>query len=252
MVYRRSRRSLLRKKRSSPRRRVYRKRTLNPRSRRVKSMEFASLKEIVSTNVVAGGLYDFSAFALSDVALERAPMVAKAYQYFKITKIGFRLIANTDTYPVNGGFAVPQVYWMINKGQSIPAGITADELLDMGCRPRALNDKNLTWAFAPAVLNANRNLAGGLVSLYPRITPWLDTNTNAGTGVGWAPSTTEHGGFLFHISKMNADDATAYSVQITYHFKFMKPLYPSSSSSPSEQYIKVQGANTPAPAEVSP
>jgi len=212
------------------------RRMYNPRSKRVASQEFASLKEIVETQIIAGTVNDFSAFGLADLALERAPSVAGNYQYFKITRIDCRLLVNTDTYPAGGGFGMPQVYWLINRGQSIPAAITFDEFKDAGARPRLLNEANLRWSFRPAVLNANRNLTGGLVSLYPKISPWLDTNANAGTAVPWAPSTTEHGGFLMGITKMNAGDATAYNVQFTYHFKFMKPLVKLESSPSHYKY----------------
>lgn len=205
--------------------------------RKPASIEFASLKETVSTAIVAGNVYDFSAFALADVALERAPSVAKNYQYFRITKIEARLLVNGDTTQVGGAASMAQCYWMINKGQSIPANITFDEFLDLGCRPRALNENNLRWAFAPAIVVAERNLAGGLVSLYPRVSPKLATNANAGTAVAWAPSTAEHGGFLMGVSKINPADNQSYTVQFTYHFKFYKPLMGPSDSSAAHNVV---------------
>lgn len=201
------------------------------------AIEHASLKEVVQTSIVAGTVNYLDAFSLADLALERAPAVAKNYQYFRITKIEVKLLDAFDTYAFGAGAILPQVYWMINKGQSLPVGYTFDELLDIGCKPKLLNERNLSWSFAPAVLVQNLGTGGGVVAQYPRTSPWLDTNGTPGGA--WTPSTAEHGGFVIGVTKCNPGDVGRYSMNITYHFEFKKPLI-SSSSGESVENAKYQ------------
>lgn len=215
MVYRRSRR-YLKKRRPLRRRRVARRRVS-----RKPSTEYASLKETVSTTVNANSVNYFNGFGLADLALVRAPRIAANYQHFKITMIEMKILTAFDTYPGGGAVRMPQVYWMINKGDSIPAGLGFNELLNLGAKPRVLNERNSSFRFKPAVLIGNKE--GGVIGAAQiKVCPWLDTNSNPGGP--WAPSNTEHSGVILGVLPMAAGDATQYQVQITYHFKLKKPL----------------------------
>lgn len=179
------------------------------------------MKETISTNVTANTINYFSRFALGDLALARAPRVAANYQYFKLTMIEMKILTAFDTYPGGGAVRMPQVYWMINKGNSIPGGLGFDQLLQLGAKPRVLNERNSTFRFKPAIsLDADENGVPG--SSMTKVSPWLITNSNEGGA--WAPSNTEHSGCILGVLPMAAADATEYQVQITYHFKFKKPL----------------------------
>lgn len=203
------------------------------------AVEAASLKETVEVTFNNNVMNYYDAWSLGDLALERAPAVAKNYQYYKISKIEVKLLTTFDTF-VAGGAAgtgiMPQCYWMINKGQSVPTGLGVDELLDMGCKPIPLNERNLNWSFAPAVLTGDRTLAGGVTANQYRISPWL--NTNANVGGAFAISQIEHGGFIIFVSPINPGDTSTYKLQVTYHFKFKKPLISVSEGAPAQATYK--------------
>lgn len=188
---------------------------------RAPSTEYASLKETVTATVLANSVNYFNGFGLADLALERAPRVAANYQYFKITMIEMKILTAFDTYPGGGAVRMPQVYWMINKGDSIPPGLGFNQLLSLGAKPRVLNERNSTFRFKPAVV-VDADEGGAPGAARPIVSPWLLTNSNEGGA--WAPSNTEHGGVILGVLPMAPGDATQYQVQITYHLKFKKPL----------------------------
>lgn len=193
--------------------------------------EVAELKEVIDVRFNNNVMTYYDAWSISDLALRRAPAVAQNYQYYKISKIEVKLLTAADTF-IAGGAAgtgiMPQVYYMINKGQSIPTGLGVGDLLDMGCQPRPLNERNLNWSFAPAVLTADRNTAGGLLANQYKISPWLNTNQNVGGA--FQISSVEHGGFIIYVSPQSAGDTSSYELQVTLHFKFKKPLVVAQSS----------------------
>ena len=203
------------------------------------AVEAASLKETVEVTFNNNVMNYYDAWSLGDLALERAPAVAKNYQYYKISKLEVKLLTTFDTF-VAGGAAgtgiMPQCYWMINKGQSVPTGLGVDELLDMGCKPIPLNERNLNWNFAPAVLTGDRTIAGGVTANQYRISPWL--NTNANVGGPYQVSQIEHGGFIIFVSPINPGDTSTYKLQVTYHFKFKKPLISLSEGAPAQATYK--------------
>lgn len=212
-------RRLVRRKRAPIRRRRFARRLP---LRRAPSTEYASLKETVTATVVANSVNYFNGFGLADLALTRAPRVAANYQYFKITMIEMKILTAFDTYPGGGAVRMPQVYWMINKGASIPGGLGFGQLLELGAKPRVLNERNSSFRFKPAVVLEASEGGVGLNGAQPKVSPWLDTNSNQ--GAAWAPSNTAHNGCILGVLPMAAGDATQYQVQITYHFKFKKPL----------------------------
>lgn len=212
--------------RSRPRRRLARRARKIRRSgliipRALPSREIASLKETISFNVAANTINYFNAFTLADLALVRAPRVAANYQYFKLTMVEMKILTAFDTYPGGGAVRMPQVYWMINKGESIPAGLGFDQLLQLGAKPRVLNERNSSFKFKLAVLVKTKEAGANDASMI-RTSPWLSTNANVAGA--WAPNDTEHGGVILGVLPMAAGDLTQYQVQITYHFQFKKPL----------------------------
>jgi len=188
----------------------------------VAKQDTAKLKETVTVTVGAGGPVFFDAWGLGDLLLERAPAVAVNFQYYRIKQIELKLITQSDTYSGLSGITMPQVYYLLNKGQSIPTGLGFDEMLDMGAKPRVLNESNLNWKFAPSIVIAERDTTGALVATYPKVHPWL--NTNQTPGPTFTLSQVEHAGFIIGVTKMNAGDTTQYALQATYHFEFKDPL----------------------------
>lgn len=187
---------------------------------RAPSTEYASCKDSFTTTVQAGVMNYFRDFQLSDLALTRAQAIAKEYQFFKITKIEMVVQTQYDSYIPSSPQIMPQIYWMIDKGRNLPAGLSFPDLQQLGAKGRTMNEANRRYAFAPAVGAAAEEVgaAQNIGAIY-RISPWLDTVGTSIIGL----SEVSHNGCVFGITKMTPADTTQYTVQVTYHFKFKKP-----------------------------
>lgn len=189
--------------------------------RPARAVEYASCKESFNTNIVAGVLNYYNAITLSDAALIRAPAIAKNYQFYKITKVEMRVIPKFDTFTAGGQVVKPYIFWMIDKGNVIPAGQTFATIQNLGCKPRILDETTRNFSFAPAVQTVDAEVgAVPLAGVQYKVSPWLNT---LGGGLGGL-SAVDHAGCVYGITVMQPGDATQYNVQITYHFKFKKPL----------------------------
>lgn len=217
--------------------------------RRVASTEYASCKDSFNTTVVAGNINYFRDFQLSDLLLTRAQAVAKEYQYFKITKIEMVVQTIYDTYAPSfaGAAQMPQIFWMIDKGKTLPAGLDFAALQALGAKPKTLNEINRRYAFAPAVGTVD-GTATGSAPAQNRISPWLDTVGTSIVGL----SEVSHNGCVWGITKMNATDTTQYNVQITYHFKFKKPQLLIAHNNTNVAYWNPQTSSVEAPSAAPP
>lgn len=186
--------------------------------RRMPSHEYASCKCSFNATVQAGIMNYYRNFELSDLALPRAQAIAKEYQFFRMTKIEMIVQTNYDTYPPTAPQTMPQIFWMIDKGRNLPAGLSFGQLQQLGAKPRILNESNKRFAFVPAVGTVDETTGASAPAQY-RISPWLDTVGNSIVGL----SEVVHSGCVWGITKMAPGDNTIYNVQITIHFKFKKP-----------------------------
>lgn len=183
------------------------------------SIEFASCKCSFNTTVQAGLMNYYRDFELSDLALPRAHAIAKEYQFYKITKIEMVVQTNYDTYPPTAPQVMPQIFWMIDKGRNLPAGLSFGQIQQLGAKPKTLNELNRRFAFAPAVGTTDETAPGAAAPAQYRISPWLDTVGGSIVGL----SEVVHSGCVWGITKMTPADTTMYNVQVTLHFKFKKP-----------------------------
>lgn len=217
--------------------------------RKVPSTEYASCKESFNTNIVAGNINYYNAITLSDAALQRAPAIAKNYQFYKITKVEMRVIPKFDTFTAGGQVVKPYIFWMIDKGNVIPAGQTFATIQNLGCKPRILDETTRNFSFAPAVQTADAAVAGPLTGVQYKVSPWLNT---LGNGLGGL-SAVDHAGCVYGITVMQPGDLTQYNVQITYHFKFKKPLVvPGQGESSTAQYNPSTSTYEPVSNAVTP
>jgi len=194
---------------------------------------YASVKESYAYQITAGNMNYFQD-ALADLNFDRAQAVAQAYQQYRIKYIKLYIKPNQDTFPVGSGAVVPNLYYMIDKSRSIPLNATFNTLLDLGAKPRRLDDYIQKIAFKPAVLTADKDGAGTVSASQIRVSPWLSTNANAGNPTGaWAPDETIHGVTVYGIEKVNAGDVQQYVVNVEVMFEFRRPNW--KTPSPSEQ-----------------
>jgi len=187
-----------------------------------------SLTDPSGNPFVVNSMYDLHNIKLADYA--RAVQVANAYQFFRIKHVALTYKIGYDTYQaVAGGPTRPQFYYMLDKSQSIPAGITVDGLKQMGARPSACDEKPIVRKWAPTVLTEEQTVGGPTAASY-KISPWLNTN---GNNLGaFAPSLVQHNGIYWYVQM----DTTAgvgyqYTAELEIQFEFKKPLWTKSVSS---------------------
>lgn len=230
------------------RRRAYRRPVTVP--------EWASCTESVDlTNITGlayqmngpggGAVYGLNGTQLSQF-IQRAVPIAKAYQHYRIKTIKLEFKPQYDTFlpdvgAAGTGFLVPNFFYMINKSGSIPSTVSAANMRAMGAKPIRFDEKTITVAWRPSVLQENAGVNGDIGSGY-KISPWLSTNANANSPGAWQPSSVNHLGIYWQVERPGTLPAgvaeLSYSIQITVEFQFKKPLVTVSSSNPqAAEYV---------------
>lgn len=213
-------------KKSAPRRRPVKKQAR--RVRRIRNTpEYASLSETRTMSVATPGFQTNSTYSLMNTSLEqftRAPLVAQAYQHYRIKYIELRIKPTYDTF-ATGGTTKFHLYHMIDKAGAIPTNITLEGLKMMGAKPRSLDEKTLKIGWRPSVLEVALTQGGAAPlnqgSKY-QISPWLNTNASS-VNTPWTPSTVDHLGVYWHVNQI-AGANTPYEVEVEVQFEFKKPL----------------------------
>lgn len=228
------------KRRNVKRRAPYKKRAMRMRPRRAITTNTASVKENYGLAVPDGNVTFFRNIQLADIIYDRAQQVAQAYQEYRIKYVKITFIPNADTFPAVAGNVIPQLYFMIDKTNALPTNADAGTFYSMGCRPRRMDDKNLVYAWKPSALVANFVGPNVTTASELKIRPWLSTNANSGAGAGvWAPSSVDHMGCAFYVTKINPNDNLQYNVDVEVVFQFRKPLWKGTQSGVgSNQTIK--------------
>lgn len=224
-------------KRAAKPKRAFRKKPVRKSTKNV--AEYASLSEN-RTVLSSGGNLINTMYSLMNTSLDqftRAPLVAQAYQHYRIKQITLKMKPPADTF-ISGttvAYSKPYLYHMIDKAGAIPTNITLEGLKQMGARPRALDEKPLTISWAPSVLQ-DAMVTGGAApvaqgSAY-KISPWLNTN-NTSVGNIWNASSVDHLGVYWILEAPGAGSPPAfvYEIDVEVQFEFKKPLITRSTSS---------------------
>lgn len=222
-------------RRKAPRRKMALKRWIGT------NQNFASMKENYQFNFVAGNVTFFRSTQLADATYDRAQAVAQAYQQYRIKYIKMTFRPNNDTYPAGGAASLPQLYFMIDKTNAIPTNADANTFWSIGTRPIRVDDKNIVKSFKPCALVANDVAAGVTTANMLKVSPWLSTNANAGNpGPAWAPSSVDHIGAVFYITKTTPADAQLYNVDVEVMFEFRRPAWSKGSSTSYDKVVDGQ------------
>lgn len=209
--------------------------------------EWASCTESVALSNITGLAYNMNQmYGLNGTQLgqfiSRAVPIAQAYQHYRIKRILLEYKPQVDTFfpdvgATGTGFLVPNMFYMINKSGSIPANPNVDNLRAMGAKPIRFDERTIKVAWRPSVLQENAGVLGDVGSGY-KISPWLSTNANANAPGLWQPSSVNHLGIYWIVSRPGTLPAgvaeLTYDIQITVEFQFKKPL------------VKVVSSNLPA------
>lgn len=202
------------------------KRRINRKRNNVSEYASASVKETIvpqgGSAFVVNTMYDLHNITLS--TYDRAVQIAQAYQYFRIKGVKLTLKIGYDTYQAGAGAATrPNLYFMIDKGQTIPSTVTLESLKQMGARPLRCDEKPKSLTFTPAVLQDVNTIGGAFPSQY-KVSPWLNTNqANLGAFV---PSAVQHNGIYWYV-QMDSTGGVGYnySCELELQFEFKKPLW---------------------------
>lgn len=200
-----------------------------------------SLPDDVATcvdNIGSVGILPNTMYYSTNIALTnsfRAKTIAQAYQFYRITKVEFKWKPLLDTFSSAANITVPQLYFRIDKANTLPMGYTTlDSLKRSGCKPRRLDDKNLTVSFAPAVhLGSDEQAPSGPATVVEtaavyKVSPWLTTNANAGGQAAWAPNSVDHRGLVWYIEQsasQSAPNNVAASLDVIVHYEFKQPQW---------------------------
>jgi len=206
--------------------------------RTIRSTDYAKVRENFTYALPAGNMAFFRNIQLADALFDRAQAVAQAYQQFRIKYIRLNFQPNYDTYQAGppGNARVPQLYFMIDKTNSIPTNANAGTLQSVGARPYRMDDKNLIRSWRPTVLVSNMTAPAAAAANQVLTTPWLSTNQNAGNPApAWAPSTVDHLGAVFFITNTVVGDAQVYNVNVEVLFEFRKPNWKIEEAPSSQQ-----------------
>jgi len=197
--------------------------------------EWASHSENLSfKEVTTNTMYGPNTIGLDQ--FPRATQIAKCYQEYRITKVKVTFKPQFDTFAVttnaSAAIRVPNLYYMIDKAQSLPLNTTLGTLKAMGAKPHRFDDKNVVVQWSPGVqLSAN---TGALVAALtkPLISPWL--NTNATPDATWTPSSVDHAGIFHYLEAggLPGDGTYEYDVDVECQFQFRKPLLIVASTAP--------------------
>lgn len=196
-----------------------------------------------------GVIYKLQEWSLA--GYDRAVSIAQNYQYYRITKAIFRFIPVADTYIAGNPGELPNLYYVIDKTDSIPgAGTTVDTLLSAGARPIRFDDKTITVSFKPSVVWKALDENGTQTNFgMSKTSPWLATNdSNTSDVATWTPSSVDHHGLVYTVQ--GGVSGANYRVESTLHIEFKKPLYYTTPAPGVAAVSKVIGsALLPTPAQ---
>jgi len=162
------------------------------------------------------------------VDFDRAVAVAKGYAFYRITNIKLRVKSPFDTY-INTGNAYqkPYLYHMLDKSGGLPTNVALEGLKNMGAKPRAMDEKAITFSWKPSVLDFSATVLPAAVGLPNRYTlsPWLSTNERP-QSTPWTPSTVDHLGIYWgaFAALTGTADPITYEVEVECQFEFKGPL----------------------------
>lgn len=192
------------------------------------------------TNTIPDGNMTYFTTSLSSPPFVRAQAVAENYQEFRIKYCKLTFRPSADTFPIGSG-PIPQLYFILNKYQATPIGLSLTGMISMGAKPIRFDDKNIVRAWKPTVLLGSDTTAGFTTTTAAavKVTPWLSTNAFAGQPAGtWTASIAEHLGAIFYVTKPSSTTPTInYNIDVEVVFQFRRPL--SQAVATTDPYISL-------------
>lgn len=176
-------------------------------------------------------------YRLYDIGISqfpRATLLAAAHQQYRITKVSMRFKPLVDTFIGGGAETVPNLYYMIDKAQSLSPNVGIPALKSAGCTPKRLDDKLIMTRWSPGVIeNVNTTTAGGGAFAKVQTSPWLNT-TDDPFASPVAISTVDHKGITWGVEQVVGQSGN-YMIDLTIEVQFRKAAFepPESATSPA-------------------
>lgn len=172
-------------------------------------------------------------YRLYDIAVDdfdRAVLLARAHQMYRINKVTMRFKPLIDTFAVGGsGDTLPNLYYQIDTQQALSANVGVDQLKQMGCKPHRFDDKTIVCKFTPGVLDqVNDTQQGGGSFAKRTLAPWLNTTEDPFANP-ITISTVDHKGITWCLEQTLGTSAN-YTVDIIVDMQFKKPAIEPSES----------------------
>lgn len=223
-----STRKPLYKKRKAPRRRVYKKRSAN-----LPEWGSGSFTRPLVNPANSSAVFNANTvYRLYDIAIAqfpRATLMASAHQQYRITKVALRFKPLVDTFTAGGAETVPNLYYLIDKAQSLNPLTGIPTLKNSGCTPKRLDDKMITARWSPGVIESvNTTTAGGGAFAKVQTSPWLNT-TDDPFATPVVISTVDHKGITWGVEQVIGQSGN-YMVDLTIEVQFRKAAMEPSSS----------------------
>jgi len=202
-----------------------RRRAMKPRANPSQVSEWASLSCKTTLNVPGGGQFTGNVMynlrgTIKLANFPRALAVSQAYQFYRIKSVRMTYMWPYDTFQdgVGNSIAKPNLYYMVDKSESIPTLSTLETLKQMGARPKAVDEKPTIVTFAPAVLQNTETIAGTAPTNY-EMSPWISTSH---------PDVPHQG--LFWFAEQQFGGVNTYVADIEIQVEYKKPVWTTVSS----------------------
>lgn len=187
---------------------------------------FASRAETFSLQATAGVPYNLNNINLNN--LIACQQLAQLYQYYRITRVEWRLKPNFDTFILNGtGGQAPYLYFLFDKAGTF-ATLTANQFEEAGAIPQRVDEQICRRVWKPAVSTVSTTTGGNAFVGQFKTSPWLPTYKVS--SAGQVLNTPDHKGAVFYVSKSTPNDVQVYDIDITVTVQYRKPLVLSSSN----------------------
>lgn len=218
------------KKTSYRKKRVYRRRPARRVAKKTNLPEWSSgsfTRPLVNPANSSAIFNVNTMYSLYDIAIDqfpRAAVIASAHQQYRITKVAMRFKPLVDTFIGGGAETVPNLYYMIDKAQSLNPLSGIPTLKNLGCTPKRLDDKMLMARWSPCVIeNANSTAAGGGVFAKVMTSPWLNTTADP-FATPLTISSVDHKGILWGVEQVVGQSGN-YMIDLTVEVQFRKASY---------------------------
>lgn len=201
-----------------------------PRAPRSGVREWASMTENKPSSPLLLANQMYQVYNLQLKNFRRASAVAKGYQLYRIKRCTVKLSPLVDTFSPSGGAplaAVPYLYYMIDRTKNLIAANTQTTLKQCGAIPRRLDEKVISFSWAPSVLTATLDeVPGAGQAKYQftqyKISPWLNTRDSDQIAT-WQPDSTDHLGVVWYVESNGAISPINYKCELIVEFEFKKP-----------------------------